>query len=160
MPVGDYLYAPVVHLGALIAASSTFQSTVGAANAAAALAFIHRWHAATNWSGSRAIIGRDEGAAITKTGTQAWHCNARLFALFEFDEEANRADEQAAGNHFAQTVEAILDDMLPLCGADVSGVQYLDVVEFQEEVGPTPGDPDLNQGVYYWWSVWKITFRG
>jgi hypothetical protein len=149
-----------------VAASTTFQGIVGAANAAAAASSIYLYSAPGNFSASRVIVGPMGRHLKKQTSDNSWLLDGGLFVEFEItqqsyvDASTGVINHNGAGQNFVQQVSAILDDVLPLCGQTVSGTSYLDIVEIEEIGDPTPCDPTLNQGQYFWFTLWKIRHRG
>jgi hypothetical protein len=164
MPLTNLLKAPIVDLQNWVAASPTFQALVGAGNATEALESIYFQDAPGNWTSTRAIVGTKGGRSVTKTGTTTWSLNSPLFVVFEIDQSAyftgGVINHNAAALNFMGQIEAILDDLLPLCGTTVDGVTFPDIVKVEETGAPLPFDPSENQGKYFWGTLWTPTIRG
>jgi hypothetical protein len=157
--VGLRLWKPVDNLATLIAASSHFQTAVGETTADAALNHIYRGDTQDDGSQPRprAVVGSAGGRSLKKTSTTNWSLTGPLFVLFEFATPAEfLSDPNGQYDWFAQAIEGIFDDLLRLSGQS----NYLNVIEFVEEIPCVPCDPDLNGGEHYWFTEWAAHLLG
>lgn len=142
---------------ALIAASSTFQTWVGAASAAAALARVHlvtggdgvptRPFAAVSW--------RPQGYTLEAVSGGSGHVYQESGAVEVLFENAvgtgNSADSDAALEHTNAT-GGIVEDLAGLAGSN----GYLNVTQFHLLSGPMRSASSEGEAVDYVQSVWEF----
>ncbi len=142
-------------LAQLIAASATFQAIVGAADAAAALAFVQILEATDKddeHPRPRAIVKFGSDFASQKLGTATWNSGGTVEVCFEFlpaDAGETRAENLLA---FANEVGLILSECSDLAGQGDAGdgETYLNVVEWTSQNGPPEfSDPQHENGELY-----------
>lgn len=133
------LSLPMAKLADLLAASETFRAAVGAADAAAALAFVH--YPSVSLTGEGAVSR--PFAVISDDDIAEWNYSTRgnagqLVLTFELptpEEYASNAAE--AELWFRNVLGGILADMLELAGTyDGSGVCYWAMVAAEKLVTP------------------------
>jgi hypothetical protein len=158
------------YLRASIAASATFRTVVGAADEAAALAFIHKFWADERVSGQgipRAVVGyAGEQAQRQESNTELVSAGP-LWVLFEFPTNPLYAsDHRDAGTDFTNTIGAIFAEMnaariarpdlyLNIENYELTG---LDHTEQEEATGNTKPS---GEGVEdYWWAEFVVYWEG
>lgn len=158
------LNGPLAALQALVAASTNFQTLVGAANAAAALAFIHSVEANDSQASGgsnfgdplpRAIVWLEPGTMTCRIGPGNWKEKAVLGLSIQAI-PANGLTEAQEATWFLQLIESILLDLRNNSGgSDGSGTAYLNATEFSILNGPMPSDLD-DYGLHFWGVDFKI----
>lgn len=152
----NWIYGPIYGIRTLMSNSTTFQNTVGADNATAALASIYPFQTFNE------VIDDDnpaqpiprvrlsyERVGTTREGTTQWSARYRVQADFEFTPSS--ADEQVAAAAHMTTVQTILNEMQTLSMAggyiEVNDMEAADCVEFI--------DPDDSQDgqEFVWYGV-------
>jgi len=145
------LSLPLENLRALLAASSNFQSWVGAANAEEAKASIHLVAVEGTPSRPFALIAQGdswEREASADGAKKHFEASGELFLLFEADiSEPYQGDPRDAELEFTNAVGAIVSDMESLAGSD----GYLAVRRIGLKEGParSQGDEKSGSGDYY-----------
>lgn len=135
------LSKPLARLKSLIAASSTFQTLVGAGSATDALAHIYV-HEANDESNAlpRAIISQPEDFAMDKFGVASFAGRTGLRMSFEMEIPATETTAEHRQNYFMNRVGGIESDMQVLAGQgedfNHSGETYLNAIGFNIESGP------------------------
>lgn len=153
MAATGILSAPLDALADLVAASATFQTWVGAANAAAAKPRVYR--SARDGSGGSgytrpfalAVLPAEFGVMLTH-GSFA---SGAMDVLFEADIASGDLDShEDAGYEFANKIGAIIDEMM----AASYGGGYLFVRKI-EQVAPPARAENIEQSDYYqaWYRV-------
>jgi len=150
------IFSQPYSLKLLVAASSTFQTVVGAANATAALAYIHFPRAEESDSPSWAIVS-DEDTPLRreKKGTGYWADEGSLMLSFDFFVPGDNDDTvESSEEWFLQQAGDIISDMEALAGEGepVAGQTHLAVLAFVHRDGPWELDtaefgelPDLDE---------------
>lgn len=146
----QWFSAPVTNLAALVAASAKFRSETGAANAAAALAYIDDYQDSNRnvSDGMFAIVGSNGGRSRRKQAAGSYlNSGGSLFVVFvRPTPEAHENDPSAAGKEFAGVIESILDEMEAVAGTDT----YLNVTGWTENEPVTEGDHRREGGQRFW----------
>lgn len=127
----------------LIAASDTFQTVVGAADAAEAKESIYRWEARGH-AYPRAIVCLADRNSKRVSGT-SWTDEIVLAMYLQFPANAVEyaSDYQEAAITFEESIEAIESEMK---AAQIASPHlYPDIIEWQGPDVETP-DPDTEQG--------------
>lgn len=159
-PTGPFALA-VNYAMQTLAASATFQALVGAANQAAALAFIE-WGETDEHNVAQAmprayidVAGENDWEKVSDTGFLA---NGRLEMVLEiptpalYQGAANRRDARV---WFYNNLGGILADMQALAGQ----AGYLNIIKFDEQ-NTGRADPKENDGADFWVSIWNLTYLG
>jgi hypothetical protein len=125
----------------LIAASTTFQTVVGAANATAALDSIYILEATDKDDEDprpRAIVRFGNEFNVRQVGTRAWAASGTVGVCFEFDPDDTAATKAANLLVFAELVGEIINECRALAGTgnDGDGETYLNAVEWSAASGP------------------------
>lgn len=155
------LSLPLHYLRNTLAASSTFQSLVGAVSAAAALEFIY-YGSATDESEPppRCIVRHLAGEMAERVSNTSWSGSGPLMLLFTLE---NPTDEQAEGYgekylYVSNQLGSIIDEMLELARNPGAG-PYLDLTNVSLElIGQW--DPDSENGRDYWEGEFVVNWKG
>lgn len=154
------LWGPVENLRTLIASSTTFQTLVGEATAAAAKAHIHvpaiETAAAVKAARPFALIGQGERFDLERTSATNFRPSGSLIFLLEDDVAAGTAE--AVEKAFCKTIGDIFTDILTLSNDGA----YLAVTGIRQIEGPMRADKktrqaegDFYQAVYsIEWGAW------
>lgn len=162
MPLTQQWKAPIVNLQNWVAASPTLWELLNVASQAAALPSIYLQDALGNFNGTRVIVGADGRRKLTKTSTTGWRLDSPLFIEWEIDQSnfwnktTGAIDHNGAAANFLGQIEAIWDDLSPLCGTG----SYPDIIEVEESGPPLPREETKTAGKYYWSSLWTVQLRG
>lgn len=146
-----------------IAASSTFQALVGAANATEAKAFVFLGYADDEneeQQPPRAIVRHLAGEAGNDAGTTSWNRMGPFRLLLEFPTPEAQADDRTQAYFYATNVlGAIVEEMQTLAINDPGSGPYL---AFQgiRLVSFGQWDPDQNSGRTDWSGEFEITWEG
>lgn len=164
----------------ILAASARFRTVVGAANAAAALSFIH--YPCVNWERDRddatppptrplAIISRVFGDQFridnhgAREGTLTFAFEFPVGSQFLASGEADStilADAQGAELQYVSNVGMILLDLLNLSNAVIAGGgNYVRIVDIEMSVPPTLCEPETSNdgGELFFTSAWIVRFN-
>lgn len=153
MPVSatSIVAKPQQYLANLVAASATFRTVVGAANATEALKSIH-WPEASDRLDDdgrmehprpRAIIQAGPDHALQRKGPGHWWDRGCLLLTFEFlIPPPQRTNIKDALFWFENQYGAILDEMMD--AVDLQNGTYLHAHTFELESGPDYPDPDTD----------------
>jgi len=145
----------VFALADMLAASTTFRTKVGAANAAAAMAHIYRWqfraapavlHAARPfamiWQASTLDLRPYAGGSFNML-----HGRGGLILILTDKDASARTARQASGDTFAAFVDGVINDIVPLAGAsdnlDLTGLSLL------EPIAHSRAWDDASAGAYW-----------
>lgn len=142
------LSLPVDYLRSTVAASSTFQTWTGTANAAAAKARVHLGRAAANATHPLACVGFSNGFRRFSDDLDVWQQDNVLELMFrnDFSSSLNEAD---AYYTFANQIGAIMADM----EAIFNDAGYLDVFDWNIVDGPARTDDNDEQVMGYFFEV-------
>lgn len=141
----------------LIAASATFQSVVGAANATAAKESIYRWEA-RGQALPRAIVALADRTSKRVSGT-SWTDEIALAMCLEFPVDDAEYDNnyQDAAITFEEAIEDIESEMK---AAQIASPHlYPDIIEWQGPEVETP-DPDTEQGQNFFSAFYALVVSG
>lgn len=160
-------------LANLVAASTTFRTVVGAANATAALTSIHYPQVDESATWPRAVITTGENYTSRKAGVGSWRRSGGLVLTLEFEVPADQVGVKAELLWFVTRVDAIIAEMETLAGTGIVGsASHLNAVEFAARVVAWPEDraytppPDVGgivpetSTLSRWWSEWGVTWGG
>lgn len=126
----------------LIAASSTFQAWTGAANAAAALAFVHLYEAddrsATADSKPRAIVRLDSEFSHTRMGVGLHESKGSLSVSFQAGPGSGLTTLSDQYTDFCNKIGGVISDCQAIAGYGNAGdgESYLNVVEWSSDGMP------------------------
>lgn len=156
---------PLYKLAELVASSATFRTEVGAASAAAALAYIF-YPEADDTSDSteirpRCIIGPGQSRSASKTGTGLWEKAGELWLCFEFLVTSGATGKAEELLQFANKTGAIMAEMEANAGnfPDASAESYLDMIGWEEAEGPGRCDPRENNDVLFYAHGFSVKYR-
>lgn len=164
----NFLTIGPTELKSLLSQSATFQSVVGAANAAAALAFIHKHYAEPSDPLPRAIVGWPDDVTLTKATSSNFRMNGSPFLMFEFKVPAmHQGDREAGDDWFLEQTGEILKELLQLvlAGGSLNAVSAeADVIVrmFDRDL-TTIGDgdaTDITKASDARWGLWLIHIQG
>ncbi len=151
MPVtpSGIMSLPLAHLRTLVANCSSFQSWTGAANAAAAEAFIHLVNLPDDsLVRPYVLIDFNDKWKSQKVAEFQFEKRGELYLLFEDDVAvANQASEADAVFDFMNNVGAVLEEMMSLSGQN----GYLNLVEIEINDQPertTSEESEMNEDYY------------
>lgn len=149
---------PLAHLQTLIAASATFQSWVGAADAAAAKNSIHLINVPdTVLTRPFALIGFGEKWKAQKTAEFFHDKRGELFLVFEADvAEIDQASEADAVFAFMNQVGAVISHMLSMAGNN----GYLNVIEAEMLAPPVRITSEDNEFEDYYTVEFTVVWGG
>lgn len=163
-PAGS-LSKTLLHFKNLIAASTTFQSVVGADDATEALAFILEFWADEKDEDEQipnAVIRHLGGLEANRTSTTGWLYTGPILMLFTFPATGDYADKSEfrnAGIDFTNKVGAILDEMKTLVATDPGAGPYLNITSIElVELGQM--DPKETNGIHAWAADFIVNHEG
>ena len=160
----------------LVAECATFQSVVGAADKAAALARVHGVEA-TDESGEvpddwpRAIVELAPGFEDELVSPGNWISRGQLYLTFEFKiPQSDDATTKQQKNWFMLKLNAIRREMKALAGTGESttGYTHLNITRITNQDGPhrdppeEQDQPDPGQGTpkTRWWATLNVEWQG
>ena len=156
---------PLYKLAELVASSATFRTEVGAASAAAALAFIHYPYADDTSDSTatkpRCIIGLGQSRDSIKEGTELWVKTGELWLAFEFLVTSGASGDAEELLQFANKTGAILAEMEANAGnfPDTSTESYLDMIGWVEVDGPAKCDSQHENDAVYYAHAFTVRYR-
>jgi hypothetical protein len=139
---------PLSALRTMVSQSATFQTWVGAANAAAALASIHMVGLAeADVARPFALVTLGDNWRRTYAGTNRFTMNGELFLVLEGEVDAANVDDFAdAEFEFTNTVGGIIEDLEALSESEALIVQSIRV---QDAPQRSWRDEKASEGEYY-----------
>lgn len=156
------LSLPIDYLINTLAGSTTFQTEVGAANAAAAKGKIYEGGLDEDDTNAppRAIVRLGQGQNASRKSTDSWELTGPLELLITLNKPSGLDDNYPdAWKTMLNKFGAIRDEMLLLVQTDPGAGPYLDITSFPLDYFGQ-WEKDLDGSDAYWDAVFTVNWRG